>query len=463
MKQALQRMKLFPKTFLLMLSMFCVVILISHAFVAVLLPRLYLGRLRDRLHEHMEQLTVVMQSVDWTACDAVLDAYSFENSLNISAEYQGEVKLFQSSPIDAPPTIDTDEPFILEEKRNLNSFIIEIEDVAINSGDLVHLQLMVGTQAEKDAVWLSLTLLPFSACAALLFSILFSYFYSRRLIRPIRNMLTVTEGMKDLKQDAYFTVEGGDELAALMGQMNQVYTHLWNTIRSLEHEKQHSSELERVRIIFFRSASHELKTPLTGLRILLENMFLEAGENSNDAASLNTAIQTVDKLSDMVNELLAASQIQGEAGQAERLPLSVKTEIAQILLDYEVLARVRQLHITADIDETLQINMNPQFFRRVWSNLIDNAIRYTPPSGQIRIEGHPGILSIWNSCERLSDEQLEQIFVPFYRPEASAKVHPDGSGLGLYLVREILNANQLPFSFEPYEDGMRFLIRLSTE
>ena len=208
MKQALQRMKLFPKTFLLMLSMFCVVILISHAFVAVLLPRLYLGRLRDRLHEHMEQLTVVMQSVDWTACDAVLDAYSFENSLNISAEYQGEVKLFQSSPIDAPPTIDTGEPFILEDMRNANSFIIEIEDVAIQNGDMVHLQLMVGTQAGKDAVWLSLTLLPFSACAALLFSILFSYFYSRRLTRPIRSMVTVTEGMKDLKQDAYFTVEG---------------------------------------------------------------------------------------------------------------------------------------------------------------------------------------------------------------------------------------------------------------
>ena len=90
----------------------------------------------------------------------------------------------------------------IEEMRNLNSFIIEIEDVAINSGDLIHLQLMVGTQAEKDAVWLSLTMLPFSACAALLFSVIFSYFYSRRLTRPIRSMVTVTEGMKDLKQDA---------------------------------------------------------------------------------------------------------------------------------------------------------------------------------------------------------------------------------------------------------------------
>lgn len=460
MKRIFQKMKLFHKTFLLLLAAFSVVIVISNAAIVLFLPRLYLNRLQSDLHTHMEQLTPLIEATDWQHCDELLESYAFHNNINIYAEHMGEEKTFRVTAFLVLTDIHEDVQFTMKDVEDVESVVIESQDLIFQDNSPVFLQMMVSAQPGKNAIWLTFLLLPFSTGIAILLSILFSYLYSKRLTRPIQNMLTVTSGMKNLKEDAYFTVEGGDEFAAMADQINQVYTHLWKTIRTLEREKKNISEMEGLRIHFFRSASHELKTPLTGLRILLENMVFHAGGNSDAAVSLNIGIQAVDRLTDMVNEILAASQVQGTAGQAKRALLSVENEIGQVLADYEVLAKVRNLHISFEIEKSLKINMNPKYFRQVWSNLIDNAVRYTPPSGQIRITGHSDVLSIWNSCTPLADAQLQKIFEPFYRADAAKSAYSAGTGLGLYLVREILKANHLSFSFEPYNGGMRFQIRL---
>lgn len=460
MKRIFQKMKLFHKTFLMMLAAFSVVIIISDAVIVLFLPKLYLNRLQSDLHAHMERLTPLIEATDWQHCDELLESFAFRNNINIYAKHGEEEKTFRVTAFYVFTDIYEDMQVTMKDVENVESIVIESQNLTFQDNSSVFLQMMVSAQPGRKAVWLTFLLFPLSTGIAILLSIPFSYLYSKRLIRPIRNMLTVTSGMKNLKEDAYFTVEGGDELATMADQINQVYAHLWQTIRSLEREKKNMSEMEGLRINFFRSASHALKTPLTGLRTLLENMFFDAGAHSDSADSLNTGIQAVDKLTSMVNEILAASQIQGAAGQAERTLLLVQEEIGQLLADYEVLAKIRNLSISFEVEKELQLNMNPRYFRQVWSNLIDNAIRYTPTGGRIRITGNSNVLAIWNSCKPLSGVQLQKIFDPFYRGEDAKSAYSAGTGLGLYLVKEILNANQLPFSFVPYDGGMRFQIRL---
>ena len=124
------------------------------------------------------------------------------------------------------------------------------------------------------------------------------------------------------------------------------------------------------------------------------------------------------------------------------------------------MAKSRGLAFHVQVDDSLKLSMNRKFFRQVLSNLISNAVRYTDQGGDIRIEGRKGELSVWNACTPLSEEQLSLIFEPFYRPDFSRSAYDGGSGLGLYLVGEILRANEIPFSFAAKGQGLCFRMDL---
>lgn len=209
---------------------------------------------------------------------------------------------------------------------------------------------------------------------------------------------------------------------------------------------------------FLRSASHELKTPLSGLRILLENMRYNIGKYKDRDTYLESAIGAVDQLSGMVKEILDSSRIQGQAGEAPKEMLDVKTEIGEVLKEYKMLAASQSLTIELHLDEQLQIEMNRQFFQRVWSNLISNAVRYTDAGGCICIENSQSEIFIRNTCTPLADEEITHIFDAFYRPDFSRNAQTGGSGLGLYIVKEILDANGIACRFEACKDGMCFIM-----
>ena len=189
-------------------------------------------------------------------------------------------------------------------------------------------------------------------------------------------------------------------------------------------------------------------------------MHLGVGKYTDHSAYLPEAVDTVDQLNRMVKEILNASRIQGEAERAVKDDLCIREEVSAAIKEYDILARSKHLHIEVNVDGNSHLLMNRQHFQRVLSDLIGNAIRYTDAAGEIHIEGHPGELSIWNSCTPLTDEQLVQIFEPFYRPVFSRSTYSGGTGLGLYIIKEILDANELDCSFHPQGNGMYFSIAL---
>lgn len=463
MKNQIKNMKLFYKTFLFMLALFSAVMLVMHISIYFFLPKLYIENVRSGLDQQLEELSTVIESIDQTACENFLKNYVKRNHVNIIAEIEGEQKTFQGTALQIIPDDAIDSEFWIENVDNVESFILRSCDVINGDGVFIHLQIGASTQPGREAIRTTFALLPLTSAIALLFSVLFSWLYSKWLTRPIQNMLQVTEGMKNLEPDAYFQVGSQDEIGTLVLQLNQVYRQLWQTIDSLEKEKAYISEMERVKVDFLRSASHELKTPLAGLRILLENMQLGIGKYRDHAAYLGEAVSMVDKLAGMVKEILDSSRIQGAVEYEAKDDLCVAEEIAAVLKEYEILTKSKKLDLEMEIDGGLRLCMNRQYFQRVWSNLIDNAVRYTDPGGRIRISGHIGGLSIWNSCIPLTDEQCRLIFEPFYRPDFSRAVYSGGTGLGLYLVKVILDANGLFCSFRQKDNGMCFCIAIPAD
>ena len=104
--------------------------------------------------------------------------------------------------------------------------------------------------------------------------------------------------------------------------------------------------------------------------------------------------------------------------------------------------------------------MDPAQFRRVCSNLLSNAVRYTDQGGRVRITSDRDSLVVWNQCAPLSGEQCRRVFDAFYRPDFARSGDDGGSGLGLYLVKEILEAAGLPYAFAPAGAGMACTLEL---
>ena len=278
------------------------------------------------------------------------------------------------------------------------------------------------------------------------------------MTRPIRQMAAVTTTMQQLEKGAHYPVSSSDEIGVLGRNINELYQNLWQTIRSLEHENKRITQLEKEKIAFLRAASHELKTPLAALRIMLENMQLNIGEYKNRNQYLAESVAQVDRLAAMVNDVLRSGSVTEQALRQEKR-LRIDKLIDEVVDDYVLLAKTRGMTFTVDAHPTT-IRANRDMMRHVISNLVSNAVRHGDAGSVIKITCNQHELAIENACKPLTKQQLQHIFDPFYRSSDGAKQHTDSSGIGLYTVKMLLNTKGLDYDFTPHGRGMRFIVKL---
>ena len=206
-----------------------------------------------------------------------------------------------------------------------------------------------------------------------------------------------------------------------------------------------------------RAASHELKTPLAALRIMLENMQLNIGEYKNRDQYLAESVAQVDRLAAMVNDVLRSGSVAEQALRQEKR-LRIDKLVAEVVEDYTLLAKTRGMTFTVDARPTT-IRANRDMMRHVISNLVSNAVRHGDAGSMITITCDQRELAIENACKPLTKRQLQHVFDPFYRSNGDKKQHAYSSGIGLYTVKMLLDTKGLDYDFTPHGQGMRFVVR----
>ena len=304
--------------------------------------------------------------------------------------------------------------------------------------------------------------LPLSVICCVFLSVLCAYFFSKGTTSSIRQLSKAVKKMSELDQSAQCLISSQDELGELANDVNQLYHRLLCMIENLELEKEKTSENERAKIDFLRSASHELKTPVTALNAILENMILGVGRYQDYDDCLPECKAITERLSEMIHEILETSKLSVSTKNAVPIKINVSELLASLCEPYQLIATTHGVRFHLKIDDAVSVELPIHEFSKALSNILGNAVAYTPNGKCVSVYLRAHMIVVENECTPISKEELPHLFEPFYRPDFSRNRETGGNGLGLYIVATIFRALNVPYSFTPMEQpqGMRFTIQL---
>ena len=320
-------------------------------------------------------------------------------------------------------------------------------------------------EAENLAVRALAQMAPWILLVLLVFSLLCALVYSRYITRPIVRLSGIAGKMAQLD----FQWESGekrrDEIGRLGRSLDQMarklsaaLTDLEGANRALRGEVERERELDRQRMAFFNAASHELKTPVTILKGQLSGMLEGVGVYQDRDKYLLRSLQTTGRMENLIGEMLSNSRMETAASiRQEPVELSALLE-RQLSLDAGLLEQQEQ-RLVSRLTPGVTVSGDASLLGKAVGNLLSNASLYSPQGARIRVwcgfrDGRPA-LTVENTGARIPEEALPHLFEAFYRAEGSRNRSTGGSGLGLYLVKMILDRHGAECAIENTEDGVK--------
>mgnify|MGYP000853579399 FL=1 len=426
---------IFVKLFLITFALFSGLVILLHASVYFIFPSTYIESQRQTILKKSQVLAESFQGQEVGTIETVIALYSKTNDIKVSIK--GKEK---------QNALEVKDDLLLNPSSQNNSLVIEERKIETKEGQDLTLQFLATIDSQKEARDISLGFLPYTLLASFVLSLIASYLYARMISAPILEIKQMTKRMKRLDRTASLPIHSQDEIGVLKQQINDLYHHLLEVIDNLEQQKQENLKLEQMKVEFLRGASHELKTPLASLKIILENMRDKIGRYKDRDRYLSVSLDIVDEMNQIVLEILSLSSVQELGGDKEWIQLD--DVVNRILTQNQVLVETRSLSIENYLPAT-SIFMNLAILKLVLSNIISNAVKHSDKGGVIRI-------GLENEG---TDFVIENTIVSKENTSTKAQSKKEG-GLGLFVVKYLLEHEELSYRFEESLTGRRFVMVL---
>jgi two-component system OmpR family sensor kinase len=192
---------------------------------------------------------------------------------------------------------------------------------------------------------------------------------------------------------------------------------------------------------FTADAAHELRTPLTALQLQIQ--LIERAQSPEDLReSIDSLRAGAKRASNLVEQLLTMARLEPQAGAESRSPVSLPEVAAEIVAELEPLAEAKGVELQLARSDPAQVVGQPQALGILMRNLVNNAVRYTPPGGKVTVEcwteDNGAVLQVSDTGPGIPKEERERVFDRFYRLPGTGV---QGSGLGLAIVKQIAEAH----------------------
>lgn len=370
----------------------------------------------------------------------------------------------------------------LLEQDDTNSYAIgKYEDSRLNTEYLIlwgyledgNLILMrTALESIRESVAISNRFLAYLGILAIVLSAVISYFVTKRITNPILQLAELSRRMTNLEFDAKFRSRGKDEIDVLGEHMNELSETLEKTISELKSANnelmidiEKKDQIDDMRKEFLSNVSHELKTPLALIQGYAEGL----KECVNDDAEsrefyCDVIMDEADKMNRMVKQLLTLNQLEfgNEAVSMERFNV---TELIQGVIHATAILR-EQNGISLIFEEEQPIYVWADEFKteEVLTNYMSNAIHYAAGEKKIIIstEYRENVvrISVFNTGSQIPEEDLEQIWTKFYKVDKARTREYGGSGIGLSIVKAIMESFHQQCGVQNRPDGVEFWFEL---
>ena len=281
----------------------------------------------------------------------------------------------------------------------------------------------------------------------------------------VRSSRRLHEGARSFGESGRYEAEvsGPAEFAALSDQLRE-------SSRRLAESREREQRLEESRRELVSWVSHDLRTPLAGLVAMSEA--LEDGMVDDPSRYHRQISAEVNRTVRMVDDLFELSQI--HAGLLDPTPQTVALGdlVSESLAAAESVAAVKGVRLDGQVDADVLVHVDPNAMSRVIGNLLMNAIRHTPSDGAVQIRGwsrgEAVQLSVRDGCGGIPGEDIDRVFDVAFRggaartPDAEPLVSGSGAGLGLAIVRGLIEVHSGRVDVENVEDGCKFVVTIPT-
>ncbi|HEY3081797.1 MAG TPA: HAMP domain-containing sensor histidine kinase [Chloroflexota bacterium] len=321
--------------------------------------------------------------------------------------------------------------------------------------DSSYVVILAVPQADVASAWLELLpSLAIAAAVSLVVSVLLALFLTRSIARPLVQMTRASEEMARGRYDQSIPVRGRDEVGRLAAAFNDMARQVATSDRTMRD--------------FLANVSHELKTPLTSIQgfsqAMLDGTVVGAEEHQRAAGIIN---QEANRMRGLVEDLLTLSKIEsGQIAMGDD-PVDLDGLLREAIRRADWQAEASNVRVTVDSRPGALVRGDAHWLAQVFSNLLDNALRHTPPGGRVwvraqaRAEPLEVSVAVHNTGSYIPREDLPRVFERFFQVDRSRSPRTGGSGLGLAIVREIVQAHggSVEATSDP-SSGTTFSVRL---
>ena len=465
--------KLFLSTtiLLILVSLFAVFSMTKY------IPQTYSNRLSAELQKQANDLVPILENAkSLDDCYSLVRQFSIQTKTTTYIEDENGSILYSSNEL----KIITDRDSVATIQEQSDNGIVTDDELLSEKGYIftllgrkyiLYIQSdTVSISQATEAIWQTI---PLVILGIFLMSILFSVVYSHYITKPIIELSSTSKKMSQLDFETHGNYSRSDEIGILSNSLNTLSDNLQRTLSELkksnlelEVEISKERELEQKQRDFFSAASHELKTPLTVLKGHLMGMINRVKGYENHDEYMERSLAVVDKMETLVKELLYVSKVNGS--QKSEYKLIDFAELVRVqIADVADLLSKKEQRLEVDIPDKLLCELEPIQMERAIQNILVNAIRYSPNGELIRIslaiENDTVSVQIENTGVHISEDTISHLFEAFYRSDTSRNRNTGGTGLGLYIVRKIMELHQAKYGIKNSSRGVLFWFEMSSK
>lgn len=309
--------------------------------------------------------------------------------------------------------------------------------------------------------------------SALLVILLWSFRIGKVASEPIRNVESVAREISKLNFDAEAIEFKSKEATSLSKSINQISRNLRSALTTLNQNNQELMELYReqsdqvdLKKRLVSSISHELKTPLMIIQVTIQGILDGIVPEGDVDKEFNTIMQEINKSTLMIQDLLQIYRLDSKETELKWEQVNLSQMALGLGREFNALIKKFKFTYIESIEENVIIKADSHLMQRVLSNFMTNAIKYTPIEETIAIDVFKKQqnvhVELTNYGVSIPENQINNLWTPFYRLD-ERPVDQDalkGSGIGLYLVSEVLKAHHFDFGIENIPGGVKAYIRI---